>query len=228
MRPVQRPRFIFRRADAVPLALALLVLLCWDLGGLDLPLAQLLGGGASLPWREHWLPARLVHDGGRWVSWMLAVALCLGVWWPLGWLRRIPRPRRLQLALATLLSVLVVSTIKQWSPTSCPWDLREFGGLARHLSHWRLQADGGSGHCFPAGHASSGFCFIGGYAAFHPSEPAIARVWLGGALSLGLVFGLAQQVRGAHFMSHTLWSAWICWFVVTCVFAMPRTGLEDA
>jgi membrane-associated PAP2 superfamily phosphatase len=25
------------------------------------------------------------------------------------------------------------------------------------------------------------------------------------------VLGLAQQVRGAHYMSHTLWSAWACW-----------------
>jgi len=23
--------------------------------------------------------------------------------------------------------------------------------------------------------------------------------------------GLAQQVRGAHYMSHTLWTAWLCW-----------------
>ena len=29
----------------------------------------------------------------------------------------------------------------------------------------------------------------------------------------GLVFGLAQQIRGAHYMSHTLWTAWLCWTV---------------
>ena len=27
----------------------------------------------------------------------------------------------------------------------------------------------------------------------------------------GLLLGLAQQVRGAHYMSHTLWTAWFCW-----------------
>ena len=31
------------------------------------------------------------------------------------------------------------------------------------------------------------------------------------ALLAGLALGLAQQMRGAHFMSHTLWSAWLCW-----------------
>ena len=33
------------------------------------------------------------------------------------------------------------------------------------------------------------------------------------AAGAGLLLGLGQQWRGAHFMSHTLWSAWICWMV---------------
>jgi len=43
--------------------------------------------------------------------------------------------------------------------------------------------------------------------------PAVARRWLAAALAAGLVLGVAQQLRGAHFMSHTLWSAWLCWVV---------------
>jgi membrane-associated PAP2 superfamily phosphatase len=39
----------------------------------------------------------------------------------------------------------------------------------------------------------------------------------------GLAFGLAQQWRGAHFMSHTLWSAAVCWGVALAVkSAWPR------
>lgn len=30
-------------------------------------------------------------------------------------------------------------------------------------------------------------------------------------LTLGLVFGIGQQLRGAHFLSHDLWTAWLCW-----------------
>ena len=41
--------------------------------------------------------------------------------------------------------------------------------------------------------------------------PAASRLWLAGALASGLVLGLGQQVRGAHFMSHTLWAGWLCW-----------------
>src|SRR6218665_451834 len=41
--------------------------------------------------------------------------------------------------------------------------------------------------------------------------PGVARWWLAGALLAGLVLGGAQQLRGAHFMSHTLWTGWLCW-----------------
>jgi membrane-associated PAP2 superfamily phosphatase len=71
--------------------------------------------------------------------------------------------------------------------------------------------DGGAGHCFPAGHASSGFAFVGGFFAFRKTDPGIARKWLLAALLAGLVLGIAQQLRGAHFMSHTLWTGFICW-----------------
>ena len=33
------------------------------------------------------------------------------------------------------------------------------------------------------------------------------------ALLAGITVGLAQQIRGAHYLSHTLWTAWLCWFV---------------
>jgi membrane-associated PAP2 superfamily phosphatase len=79
------------------------------------------------------------------------------------------------------------------------------------VSHWSLGPDGGSGHCFPAGHAASGFSFAGGYFAFRRSDRGLARRWLAAALAAGLLLGLAQQWRGAHFMSHTLWSAAACW-----------------
>ena len=36
---------------------------------------------------------------------------------------------------------------------------------------------------------------------------------LAAAVLAGLVLGGAQQVRGAHFMSHTLWTGWLCWTV---------------
>jgi membrane-associated PAP2 superfamily phosphatase len=82
------------------------------------------------------------------------------------------------------------------------------------VSHWALGlADGGPGHCFPAGHASTGFAFVAGYFGLVKRLPTLARRWLWAAVVGGAVLGVAQQLRGAHFMSHTLWTAWLCWLV---------------
>jgi membrane-associated PAP2 superfamily phosphatase len=189
------------------------VALAWDASGLDVAFARLAGGAGGFPLRDSWLLTTWAHEGGRVLAWVAALALCLGVWWPFGPLARIGLRERLLLAASTLLGALAVSLLKSGSHTSCPWDLTDFGGLATYVSHWNLATDGGSGHCFPAGHAASGFTFVGGYFAFRPTHPRIARVWLAAALAAGALLGLAQQWRGAHFMSHTLWSMVICWGV---------------
>lgn len=43
------------------------------------------------------------------------------------------------------------------------------------------------------------------------------RRWLAGALLAGFTLCLAQQVRGAHCMSHTFWTAWLCWAMAALV-----------
>lgn len=199
------------------------VALAWDASGLDLPLARMAGSGAGFALRDHWFLSLVLHDGARRVAWLGALALCLSVWWPWGPLARVPRGERLMVAAAALLAALAVSLLKLGSRTSCPWDLAEFGGVARYASHWSLATDGGSGRCFPAGHAASGFSFVSGYFGLRRSHARAARAWLAGALGTGLALGLAQQWRGAHFMSHTLWSATACWLVALGIDALwPR------
>ncbi len=191
-------------------ALALLVL--WDALGQDRMLARLFGSASGFPLREQWFLVHVAHEGARRLGWLLVLALALGVWWPLGVLRRLDLGERLQWAVSALLALAVVSIAKNLSHTSCPWDMAEFGGVARYTSHWAWGlVDGGGGRCFPAGHASAGFAFVGGYFALRRAQPRAARICLAAALAAGLVLGLAQQARGAHFMGHTLWSGWLCW-----------------
>lgn len=193
--------------------LALGGLTFWDSTSLDIALARAVGGPEGFPFRDSWVLNHVLHDGARRLAWVLVTVLALSVWWPMGPLRRLDLPSLVQLAVTPLLVSFCVSALKWFSLTSCPWDLNLFGGWARYASHWSTLADGGSGHCFPAGHASAGFAFIGGYFVFRNVAPATARIWLQASLASGFVLGIAQQVRGAHFMSHTLWTAFVSWCV---------------
>ncbi len=191
---------------------ALACLAVWDAGGLDLALARYFGDATGFPMRDQWFFVHVLHEGARRLGWLLVLFLTLSVWWPWGILRRVDASARLQMAVSALVALAMVSITKNLSNTSCPWDLAEFGGVARYASHWALgMLDGGGGRCFPAGHASAGFAFMGGYFALRRTQAPAARWWLAGAVVAGLILGGAQQVRGAHFMSHTLWTGWICW-----------------
>lgn len=196
-------------------AFTALLVLIWDLSSFDLAVAHWSGGAAGFPLRDSWLLTQVLHDGARNIAWMLALLLCLFVWWPVGKLTQLNLGRRVQLASTTLIAVLLVSWLKSWSGASCPWDMTDFGGIASYASHWShlLAPDGGSGRCFPAGHASAGFAFLGGYFALRHDFPSGARLWLTASIAAGLTLGIAQQMRGAHFMSHTLWTGLICWCV---------------
>ena len=214
MSPTPRPRSILSSSTLRWTAGSLLFLLAWDASGLDLVLAHWFGTAQGFALRDHWLFTTVLHEGARRLSWLLVVGLSLAVWWPVGVLRQLDRWQRLQLVVSILLGLALVVAIKRISSTSCPWDLAEFGGLARYVSHWRFGlVDGGGAHCFPAGHASAGFAFVGGYFVLRDRAPRAARIWLATALTAGLVLGVSQQMRGAHFMSHTLWTAWLCWTV---------------
>jgi membrane-associated PAP2 superfamily phosphatase len=211
----------------LPTTAALALVLAWDLSGLDLALARLAGGPDGFALRHDWLLTVLMHDAIRHASWLLAVVLCLGVWWPMGPLTRATFSARLQLAVTTLAAACVVALLKGMSATSCPWDLSAYGGMTPYVPHWSAISDGGPGHCFPAGHASSGFAFLGGFFAFRGETPGLARCWLATATAAGLLLGIGQQLRGAHFMSHTLWSGWLCWLVALVIDRAWPAGLAE-
>jgi len=211
------------RRDVLVTLATLALLLCWDASGLDLPVARLFGTAQGFALRDHWWTATLLHEGGRVAAWVTLAAVTLALW-------RVAQPgqparaQRARWLAVMLFCILAVPALKRFSPTSCPWDLAEFGGLARHLSHWRFGvADGGSGRCFPSGHAVAAFGFFGMYFLWRGHSVRRARLWLAVVLVAGAVFGLAQLVRGAHYPSHTLWSAWLCWTV--CVMASRLPGM---
>lgn len=210
------------------------LLLAWDASGLDLALSRWVGSASGFAWRDSPWTATVLHDGGRWLAWAvfgLLAAIALRTPPPhtaaTAAARHPSRPSRSERGYwlaVMLLCMLLIPAIKRLSATSCPWDLAEFGGVAQYLSHWRWGvADGGSGRCFPSGHAVAAFGFLGQYFLWRPHDRQRARLWLWGVCIAGLLFGAGQWLRGAHFVSHTLWSAWLCGLFCATAGALRRS-----
>ncbi len=208
-------------ADWIVAALGLALLAAWDATGWDLAVVRHFGDARGFAWRDAFATSTVLHGGGRVLAWCLILLLAVTAW-------RAPaaaRPGRGERARwlgAILLCVLLVPLFKQASLTSCPWDLAQFHGVARHVSHWRLGvADGGPGRCFPSGHAVAAFAFFGQYFLWRRHDARHARRWLWAVLGMGLVYGLGQLVRGAHYPSHSLWTAWLCWVICAGLDRIP-------
>ena len=188
-----------------------------------MPAARLFGDLHGFAGTNTFFLSRVMHDGGRLLAWVLLAALMITAQRQGVSGQGPSRAARWRWIGVILLCLLAVPAIKRLSATSCPWDLVEFGGLAHHLSHWRWRAaDGGGGHCFPSGHAVAAFGFFGLHFLWRDINPRRARLWLLAVLLTGALFGTAQLARGAHFPSHTLWSAWLCWAICAGADALFR------
>ncbi len=223
-----------REQIGVPVVLlaGLALLLAWDASSLDLMLSRWVGNASGFAWRDSVWTATVLHDGGRWLAWGVLAGLAATAMRtppapsaPNGFERYNRQPTRSERGYwlaVMLLCMLLIPAIKRLSTTSCPWDLAEFGGVAQYLSHWRWGVpDGGSGRCFPSGHAVAAFGFLGQYFMWRRHDRQRAHLWLWGVCAAGVLFGAGQWLRGAHFVSHTLWSAWLCGLLCATASALP-------
>ncbi|MGH8447380.1 MAG: phosphatase PAP2 family protein, partial [Solimonas sp.] len=116
-----------------------------------------------------------------------------------------------------------VGLLKHTTNKDCPWSLERYGGDQPYVLLGEAPPeDKKPGHCFPGGHSSGAFGFFGLYFLMVRRRPAWARRTLAGVLFLGFVFAATQWVRGAHFVSHDLWSAAIGW--LAAALALPILG----
>jgi len=204
---------MFSASGALLLAITATALI--DRLQLDLALArwiyQLEGNRWSL--RDQWLLSELLHHRGRQLSITLLAAfaslLIASLWAPRLRSWRIPLT---YLVLSPLCASGLVLLGKQITGVECPWSLQPFGGdLAYHSLWQQLFSRDSTGRCFPAGHASAGYAWLALYFAATACCPQWRLTALCLALGLGLIFGITQQLRGAHFLSHDIWSLALCW-----------------
>jgi membrane-associated PAP2 superfamily phosphatase len=169
--------------------------------------------GHSWSLNDHFVTEHLVHIGGKRVSviaWAGALMAWMVCWLALAW-REWRRPL-LYLWVSVLLATALVSALKRGSGLDCPWDLLRYGGDRPYFGLFSARpAWMPAASCFPAGHASAGYAWIALYFFFLAVRPAWRWKGLAGGLVAGAAFGIAQQLRGAHFLSHDLWTLAICW-----------------
>jgi membrane-associated PAP2 superfamily phosphatase len=212
-------RHLLSHALALAAAALALTLLLGD-GRLDLAIERWFFDDARhlFPLTNEWVLKTLLHDAARAASVVAALAL-LGLT-VTSWLTSQPRVVRahrealLFTSVATILAAATVGALKHFSSHACPWDLALFGGSAPYHPLLGVYApaprvDG----CFPAAHPLTAYAWLAVGFALYPS--ARRRAWRAWALAfaLGTLFGGVQIVRGAHFLSHVLWSAWVVWGV---------------
>ncbi len=197
--------------------------LLWDGTGLDPAVSQLFGSAQGFALRNHWFLTRVMHDGVRGFAWLLLGAMiCIALFARQNGLRKSAR----WAVAGTMMAVLVVQWLKWISATTCPWDLHLFGGHADLVSHWNFRiTDGGPGRCFPAGHASAGFALLPAWVALHSHtrHPLFA---LGIVVFVGLALGMVQVLRGAHFVSHVMWSGSVCTLVAWITGAVRKRFMK--
>lgn len=217
---------VFRHLLAPLGTAALLFILAYG-AELDFSLASALYQmqGDSWALQHHWLTETLLHRHIRTLNEIVVLTL-LGYWlWRHFALKN--RSKKQQalgiLLLSLLLSFAAVAVLKRLLPMECPWDLQQFGGSSAFWGLFATRPDSvPTTQCFPAGHASIGFAWLALYYYWYEVKPQKAWQGLLIGASAGLLLGFVQQLRGAHFISHDIATAAICWLIATVLYLWFR------
>lgn len=216
MNPALSPRFNRLWWYGLPLALLALMLFL-EPTRLDFTLADLFYvQGQGFIGRHNDFLEDVLHDRAKQLTIVIGVLALLG--FALSLLPTRLRPMRRQLGylvLAMGLSTGFVSPLKKVTQMHCPWSLEQFGGV-EHFSPLlgpRAEPVEKPGNCWPGGHAAAGFALIALFFVWRDSRPRLAGCALAFAIALGTLFSLVRMAQGAHFFSHNLWTALLCWLI---------------
>lgn len=221
MQPILSLRAIHLIAVALACSSLAILWLGWHTD-IDLGLADAAFDSArkEFPWRDAWLADNFNHRilksaftalGGGIIALALADLLRR--------IRSIDAFTRLRLRIVAMSAALVpltTSVLKQASNAHCPWDLARYGGMQPYVRLFEALPSGAiAGHCLPGGHASTSLWLIAFAVCWLPRDPRKAAGVAAAGVALGFAMGWVQQLRGAHFLTHTLWSVWVAVLVVS-------------
>lgn len=176
-------------------------------GSIDLYLIQpWVSSIGTFPYKNNWYLAKLDHTYVKQIV-ILIYASYFFLWCGSFKFSKL-KSKRWQYGYMFWVSMLctcLIGFIKAHSAPACPW----------YMTHetatgfiWDFSAT--AGHCFPGGHASTGFALLTGYFVYRLNQQSRAWFYLVAGTLIGFGMGWAQMMRGAHFLSHNLWTMWFC------------------
>nr|SPS04817.1 putative PAP2 (Acid phosphatase) superfamily protein-like protein [Candidatus Nitrotoga fabula] len=205
---------------------AVLTICLFEWTTLDIQIARLAFDEAEkiFPYREEIFFTKYLHHGLK--SLMYAAGLT-GIGWAVYCYRKTQSQPLRQSCLVAIMGIilipLTITAIKHVTSRHCPWSLDIFGGSIPYTSLLTfVSEDYPGGQCFPAGHASGGFMWISWAMAFWHTRPMLAKTALVMAVVLGGLMGVGRMVQGAHFLSHTIWTVILAWFLSISLVYMVR------
>lgn len=168
--------------------------------------------GGAWAWRHDFLLSKILHARAQKLAVAVHGFVVLSALVSLAWSGgRRWRRALTYLALSAVSGIVLVAMLKSTLPFPCPSKLLRYGGLLPDAFWLGGEPPGTVQGCFPAAHATAGFALFGWY--FLARRAGHRRCWryaLPGLVT-GSVFGATQQLRGAHFLSHDLAAAALCW-----------------
>jgi membrane-associated PAP2 superfamily phosphatase len=179
-------------------------------------------------YRDHWLTSNVLHHGGKYFIILMGI-LVLFLYLASFKFHSLKAYQKGFLAclVGSLSGILIVAAMKKIIPIYSPWDLVNFGGhmpYIRIFDHRPLGQQ--AGHAFPAGHASGAFSLLCFYYFVNQFKLQGGKVIFASVVILGILYGGAQQMRGAHFLSHDVVAFVICWLANKVSFYVFFDGEE--
>lgn len=212
---------LYKRCAIALFIFAALNILIGQLTNVDLILADFYfdTNSQQFLWKDTWFAKDLMHGYVKYVitdiGRLLILVVILDLIYPWHIIKQWFRIRLRFVAIASIVIPSLVAISKHFSVLHCPWDLTRYGGFApfiRLFDHVPSMVKAGG--CFPAGHATVGLWLAALCVFWLPNKPKTALVIFLLGLSVGFALGWVQQMRGAHFLFHTLWSVWLAAFVI--------------
>lgn len=167
------------------------------------------------PFKKRFWAKKIMHDVAQDIVVAFYVILFLIFLFSL----RKSSPKNLKINLGFVLissitSVTIIASIKGFTHLYSPYHLSMFGGDMPHILLFdAVPPNSRIGKAFPGAHSGTAFSLLSIYFLCKELNSKYTYHVLIFVILLGATFSFVQQIRGAHFFSHGLFSFAICWIV---------------